>query len=648
MPIVIGARGASLPGQTFAPYTYVDWLAPDKEALLVQGGDANYSPARTLSPAESSLVRDLVAPTRNQSLRAALLASASVRTLDVANRSSSSTDSNVFAGNGTTQDVLTRDGFTPDLVILKTDSAQEAMIWTRAGWYGRSDALTNLDSTGGGVTPIEGGFRVGSSPRCNAAGVNTYWFAYADNGSGSFLTSSHQGNAVAGRVLHTFDGLPIKAVGVKRDSSAGPVFAFLGAANSASYAGVLGTDVVIGGDGSLTLSGASTVNQWSANLGEGTVVWAIPDDASDSFAFMFTGSGVGRRVQLPYLPEFLLIQPFGNSTASGQMWFSALAAGQHATTGPAAIGVGRITSVDGSAISITNASQINANSVPFLVIGFRRNRNVAALRRNPKLAYNKAVQIATGGYIDCGTSDTLMFSGAGSWEWLGSIYPASTTAFAGGAGVDNEVNKQYPLFCRSSGADGASGAVSWALEGMCPRPEGVGATGGDWDGVSICWATYDKWALPQSGTPNLDDFPAYSGIVLPSGEIHHIVLTHDGAGFWKLFVDGKLVKVRERNLTAVGHQNAPGFSGHRTVIGARRRGSGANEFGHAHQVRLVRVYSRALTDLECVNQFAAVYGLASAATDFVEEWDMRNASGTSVPATRYAANNGTITGGVVI
>jgi hypothetical protein len=190
--------------------------------------------------------------------------------------------------------------------------------------------------------------------------------------------------------------------------------------------------------------------------------------------------------------------------------------------------------------------------------------------------------------------------------------------------------------------------VSFGLSALCPRPEGSGQLGGSWSGASIAWATFDKWDLPQDSSPALDNFPAFSGVVMPFGEIMHILLSHDGSGGWFLYVNGRLAKERKRDLVAaIGRQNITGYSGHRTVIGGRLRASTV-DYGHSQQVRLVRAYSRGMSHGEAVDQYRAIFGLISPASDYVEEWDANNASGATMPATRNSANNGTITNGIVV
>lgn len=60
MPIQTGSRGATIAGVSYPPYQYLDGLAPDVEAVAVQGGDASYVPRRTLTPGErEAALRDL-------------------------------------------------------------------------------------------------------------------------------------------------------------------------------------------------------------------------------------------------------------------------------------------------------------------------------------------------------------------------------------------------------------------------------------------------------------------------------------------------------------------------------------------------------------------------------------------------------------
>ena len=233
-------------------------------------------------------------------------------------------------------------------------------------------------------------------------------------------------------------------------------------------------------------------------------------------------------------------------------------------------------------------------------------------------------------------------------EWFGAIHPSSTTRFATAGTANDEAGKQYPLIFRASGVDATVGNCSFGLSGLCPRQDGAGATGGDWDGIQIAWATHDRWQVPVNASPaSLDPYPAYSGVLLGTGQLRHVMVTHDGAGGWALYVDGKLAKERKRDMQAsIGRANIAGGAGHKTVIGGRLRASTVDHT-HNHQFRLGRIYASELSADDALKNFQAAYGLATATAGFVEEWDARNAVGASLPATVNSANNGTIVNGSV-
>lgn len=548
-----------------------------------------------------------------------------------------------YAGNGTS--VSVNCGFEPDFVAIKSDSAVVAVFRSKASWYDRTDPFNNVDSTGAGITLTKTGFTVGAGAEVNTNAATHHYFAYKDNDSESLLQGNWMGNAAIGRKVDLFAGKPVKATIIKRDASQKSAWSWLGLPQSYDMDGNAGDFCTINADGTLTLNASNFVNQWANNLGEGTTGLAITGNST--FAAVYTGTGVAQRIPLPWEADFAIIQPLGVVGQNAHLWFSSLAAGQHAPIAPAALGTGRITSVDEGSLLISSGAQLNTNGTKYGVIAFKRNRSVTPVVKNAQTIYKTAIQLASGGYIDCGVSDSLKFDGAHTIEWFGAIYPTSTTPFAGGAGVDNEANKQFPIFCRTGGADGVAGAVSFALAALCPRPEGTGQRGGDWSGASISWATFDTWALPQTGSPVLDNFPAFSGMIMPSGRLMHIMLSHDGSGGWCLAINGQVVKERKRDLVAaIGKQNITGGAGHRTLFGARQRAT--IDYAYGQQFRLARIYNRGLTKAEMAANYAALFNTVRKPTaGFVEEWDARKASGTTLPATVNSANNGTIVSGVI-
>lgn len=559
-------------------------------------------------------------------------------------RSQPTTAIGTFTGNGTTQSIQL--GFRPDFVVIKGLVAQQAIIWYNGSWYDRSDTLISADSTGNAIQPSDSGFSVGTAAEANTNAVTYYYFAYKDNNSNSFKSGSWHGNAQAGRVVELFEQLPIQAAFIKRDSTQIGQWAFANKDNSYSSTGASNSDVAILPDGLLQLSEASTVNQWSNNLGEGCN--GLVFCGNYTYAGTYTGTGAIQRIPLPFECDFLLIQPLANIGQNAHLWFSNLAADQVLAAAPSAtILTARLTSVDATGFTLPATVQLNTAATDYGFIAFKKSRTLPSINQPPSPVNKAAIQVNTGGYIDCGISNSLKFDGAFTLEWFGAIYPPSTTPLAGGVGVNNEVNKQIPLIFRSAGADGVAGNCSFGLAAICPRPEGIGQRGGDWSGVSLTWATNNVWELPQTSSPVLDNFPAFSGVVLNSSRLYHILLTHDGVGGYELMVNGVLIKERKRDLVAAnGRSNIEGGNNHRTVIGGRQRAS-TIDHAYGQQFRLARLYTRKLTHKEMYDNYRSIYGSDSPTIGFLEEWDANNVVNGILVATRNPENNGTLVGCVV-
>lgn len=626
-----------------------DMLVFDDENNLVglRSGKSDSAEMRLGAPLTAAQVQEMQRVLAINGTRRALLAASGTDALTPAQRSRAVTKSGTYTGNGTSVSVSL--GWTPDFIVVKGDNTEQARFWARGAWYDRTDSLTDLESTGGGIAPTEDGFSVGAAASVNTNAATHHYFAYRDNGSGSLLTSSYMGNATAGRVVDVFAEIPLAAAIIKRDGARSVVFALADRATSSDYLGATAADAVIASDGLITLSTSIKVNEWTGGLGEGMHVIAVPTDSTDVAVIVYTGSATARRLPLPFEPDFFLITPRGATGGSGQMWFSSLSTGQHLPTGAGAAGTGRITSVDGAGVLLSTHASVNNSGTEFVLLAFRRSRGSSAQPVTLRSRHSKAVHLSSNGYIDCGTSDTLRVSGPITLEWYGAIYPSSTTPFATAATANDEAGKQYPLIFRSSGADGVAGNCSYGLSGLCPRQDGSGATGGDWGGIQVAWATHDVWDMPVNASPaSLDPHPAFSGVIMGTGRLRHILLTHDGAGTWRLYVDGRMAKERKRDLVAaIGRPNIASGAGHRTIIGGRQRATTVDHT-HNHQFCLARVYARELTKEEALNNYAAIFGLADEVSGFVEEWDARNASGATMPATVNAANDGTIVNGSVI
>ena len=548
-----------------------------------------------------------------------------------------------YAGNGTVQTINC--GFQPDFVVVKADSTIVGIFSSTMTWYGRSDPFNNVDSSGGAITFVESGFSVGAAAECNTNAVTYYYFAYKDNGSNSLLQTNWQGNATAGRKINSFKGKSVKGVLIKRDAPQKSVWALPGI-GAFDMSGNFGTYCVINSDGTLTLDASDETNQWSGNLGEGTSCLGF--SGNDVYSSVYVGNATARRIPLPWQAEFIIIQPLSVIGQNAHIWFSSLAANTCFSIAPAAALTGRITSVDGGSVSLSSGTQLNTASGGYMLMAFKRNRLNTAIQAPRQTLISKAVQLASGGYIDCGTSDTLKFNGAHTVEWFGAVYPPKLTPAIGGVGADTEANIQNPMISRSNGADATDGNMSFCLAATAPRMEGAGQRQGDWSGAAVTWATTSNWAMPQAAIASLDNFPSFSGVVLNPGQLYHVVVTHDGTGGWVMYLNGVVVKERQRDLVAaIGKPNIQGGSGHRTVIGARQ--TTAISFAYGQQFRLARIYARALTASEAQANYLSLFDSIYAPTsEFLEEWSAMNAYGDGIPATVKSANNGTIVSGSVV
>ena len=547
-----------------------------------------------------------------------------------------------YTGNGTS--IAIDLGFKPDFVVIKGLVAQQAATQHLGTWYNRADGFISTDSTGSALTFTAEGFIAGAALEINTNASTYYYFAYADNGSNSFIPVSWHGNATAGRVLP----LPfkVKAAIIKRDSEQQAEYVFSSIAGGISATGVANTDAEILA-GKLIVNNAVTTNQWSNNLGEGCngIIFA----GGDTYSGVYTGTAATQRIPLPFKPDFLLIQPLAGIGQNAHIWFSNLAADQVLACAPSAsLLTGRLSSVGESDFTLpAGSTQLNGSGTQYGFFAFKQNKLIRPTLNLRQPSVKKTLALASNGYVNCGISDSLKFVGAYTLEWLGSVYPTSLTPFAGGAGVDNEAGKQYPLIFRSSGADAVAGNCSFGLALLCPRPEAVGQRGGDWNGVSVSWATQDVWHLPQTNGPILDNFPAYSGVVIDSGTLAHILLTHDGNGKYELYVNGRLVKLRDRNLVAaIGKANSFGGTGHALILGGRLRASTVDHT-HAHQFKLARVYKKTFTYSEARQNFLAAYGINSPVSNYAEEWSADNYVAGIIKAKVNSENDGTVVNGTI-
>ena len=522
-------------------------------------------------------------------------------------------------------------GFRPDLVIVRADAANPVIMRSRTMWAKQSNPVYALDSQQAAIYLDEYGFSVGTDTSVNTAATTYHWFAFCDNGSNSFRTANWQGNALDGRVVSPFQDAPsdMLAAMIKRDNTLPGIWVPNGfsaysddsyaayGASSHGYAEISGKDII--------LSNATSVNQWSGVSGEGTecMAWFRSPDV---FVTTFRGNGLARNLPLPFDPACVIITRPGGAA----FWTETMGDSVGGSRGNLALESSVITKVAPGLISIPAGSNANSSGTRNLLIAFRNNRT-SPYTTKPRHS-TRAVLELNSGYISCGTSDTLKISGPLTLEWYGipHLY-----------GAPNEL----PLMFRSNGADGSIGSASF---GMTLYKQSLLQNTLLWEGYAPVFCRTNYFQVHNPGT-NLSLDAANTGIAVDDNALVHYILTTDGNGVWNLYKDGIFVKDVSYDMAQNSLPNVSGGAGHTMMIGARKAASivGASVMGFCR----ARIFSRMLSSEEALTEFASAVDGAPGLTDYLEEWDAKNAvpvnAPTSLPATRDPTNNGTITNGTL-
>jgi len=558
-------------------------------------------------------------------------------------------------GSGVSQDITT--DWRPSLVIVKSDKATTACIWTsNSNWHGRCDFFNGTDSIGaqGCITLLDTGFRVTGPANDDTLTPETYaWFAYCDNYTDSLLQTSYHGNAVANREFAPFELTELAACWIKRDASDRAVFSVYGGGSAQSDGAV--AQATITANGTVILGATDAVNEWNGFFGEGHAFMAVPKNSQAVSASTYLGTAAIRRLPVSWDLEAFLVFPLdatGSATVA-RFWCSAMAAGEIYSTNASAKVTNELTSVgpESMVLQTGGTGGMNQNGKRYGMIQFRKLRQGAVNIPRLELKSQAVVQL-TSGYVIAGGHPSLEITGSHTLEWYGALansnaLPTGIASIPNTSAADTQTNSQFPLISRSVGADRTDGAVNYCLElciGQSYQPA-AGAPNG-WQGVVPIIARGSNWKLRYSadGGVDLDEYPINTGVRYSGGYAHY-AYSQDANGKGVLTENGRPVKYWDHP----GQINILPRAGQVMVFGGRLRGTGTPEFGSSQGIRTVRVYNRALTEAELLQNYLSHFvGFPEAVPDFVEEWQAKNGSGTSMPATNNAANNGVITAGLVM
>jgi len=565
------------------------------------------------------------------------------------NTIASSTKTGKYVGNGTSIEVEV--GFMPDFIIVCPSTTLAPSYLTRTTWNGRTSFFAEAALGGGatrprGIVVTESGFSVGALSDVNKVGETFFWFAYADNGGASLLEGDYRGSPsyMVPRLIELFEQKKIKAVLMKRDNSPACVHAYLGKGAS-DYQGNAAS-VTLNGDGTFNIGNAPNVN-----TGESCNVLAFPDKSPNTFVFYYVGNAAARVLPLPWRPDAVIIMPITPAAVRGGIWLDGMGASYKpmSNSGPLTTGV---SGALGETISLTAQNNFNQSGVTYVCYAFRRSRTLPLPPAVRTLRSSKVVITGNNGHIDCGTSNTLRISGALTLEIFCAHNQVDTTVFAG-PNYNDEPGKQSPMMFRSNGADGVMGAVSFGLAAIAQWPT-TWSAGVPMPYPSITFAQSPIWQI-WNGSISQQRCPIMSGIGTTARNTHHYVLTHDGHGRWRLYLDGVFVKdvnddlSRDTNAGGVPPSNIVGGDGHRMIFGGRKRGGVTIDHCNSLIFREARIYSRALTPQEVRHNYESLWeGGPTCTPDFTEQWLAENASGATLPATVHAENSGSVVNGFVL
>lgn len=512
-------------------------------------------------------------------------------------------------------------GFRPGKVFVKGDSTVNLAQRTSDIWCARTNGLAGISSFLDGVGFFDEQMVIGAAAGINTSGVHYYWCAIGDDGSSDFDLVSYIGNGAAGNVVTLPTPQMPVALLTKRDSSAAGVLKVPGVAMASAIGSALSEGYSAVNAGSVTLNNVVNVNEYDSagGMGEGIDTMAVYPNSNCKVVSWSAGTS-GQFVDCGGDPLAALI--FRTDTSGVPAHFVTRDMYDAAPVTNLGIAANTATLAPGG-IVLGSAATLRTGTFHALV--FCRKDTTAKVTPPAIIVRDrKAVYLpgrGTAAQVDCGTSDaTLKIDGAISIEWYGVAWPDQYNTNVG-----------VHLLERGVGPAATVGAYSWGLAAVQAQDFG-------WSGAQLAAITTNQWA---EAAP-LDAAVWRTGILMPWGRPCHIMHVHEGNGRHLMYLNGHLVKQRRINLAT----NIVSGAGHRTGFGMRRN-TADSAWTQAQRMAILsgRVYAAALSADQVAARFAReVMGSSESdvTTGLAEWWDARNASGTSLPASVNAANNGTI------
>jgi hypothetical protein len=522
-------------------------------------------------------------------------------------------------------------GFRPELLIAKGEGTVDACFLHPINWSARTQALGRNTVLGTRARLNARGFGVNDHADLNTAGSAHYWACLSDNQSGSMTYFSYVGTETDNRVIADLLTKKPELLFVKRDSNKYGIFKLASHPDniSKSCEAAAESDWIktLNDDGSFVVSDDPAINEWKPltdKLGE----------AHDGFAFYpgdhiqtipYTGNSTGRVIPHNIAdPKLVFVIPRG---ARIPMFTTDVMVPSASFMDNSACDTGYISDIDSSGVTISNDGAVNADGENYymVVVGQTTNAERSAIPRRlgtqPRMKFHNYA--GSHGAADCGTDDSLSISGSCSFEFHGRLVPEAVS----------NISTEIPIMNRASGTTGgiaSAGTHNWGFGYRLSI------------GIFVITGTYYDLNLVDDDVGSL----WRTGFV-PHDQVYHLMFTHGGNGYWRMFVDGVCRKVRDVDMVAqYGVANIAGIAGAKTAIGGRASTAGAIvQKVQAHDLYRARIYDRELTADEVMTRYrisALNAEYLTDVSDFIEEWGAVVGTTSTLPATNDSNNNGTL------
>ena len=430
------------------------------------------------------------------------------------------------------------------------------------------------------------------------------YLALKTNQSDTLEEISIVGNAISGRQVD-WTSRRSKLIMTKRDSARSMLFTEDGKPpiHADITDAIPGNEVVINNAG-MVLSDSVWVNE-NNNAGRGEAIEYLSFVEKSGFKLIRrVGTGGATTVSGIGSAAFILD---ASHTAKGQ----AVIAG---TNGSGFDGVAPTASVSLANGVLSVPAAYNVLGTEYLIASF-------ADTASPDVSVSSEPTATQVGQSDAAIklSDGLSLSGACSWEYYGRLvgYPGEDFF--------------HPMLMLGEGADNATSGMNGGMYLYQTDPDANGWIGG------VLRIIHSNYLARKRVTPHntINYYNLNTGIVIPLREAVHIVVTHDGLGHWRVFLNGHLVKDNKLNLNQSAYGNRlNGGGGTSLPVYA----NGTLSTSSANELYRVQIWNSKLTDAEAAGLFEnARSGAASNVSGAILAKDFRGAVPAGITGVTLAA-----------